>query len=48
VLVSQRVHGRVEDHVVAEPVEPLTLKGFQSPVSAFRIVAMKAAEEVAR
>lgn len=47
VLVSQRVHGRVEGRVVAEPVDALALKGFHEPVPAFRILAMKAAEEVA-
>jgi len=46
VLVSQRVHGRVESRVVAEAVDPLTLKGFHKPVPAFSIVSMKAAEEV--
>jgi class 3 adenylate cyclase len=48
ILVSQRVHARVEDRVVAEPVEPLALKGFQKPVPAYSIVAMKPAEELAK
>jgi adenylate cyclase len=47
VLVSQRVHARVEGRVVAEPVEALALKGFHKPVPAFSIISMKAAEEVA-
>ena len=48
ILVSQRVHARVEDRVVAEPVEALTLKGFQKPVAAYSIVSMKPAEELAK
>ena len=47
VLVSQRVHGRVEGRVTAEPVDALTLKGFQKPVPAFSILSMKTPEEVA-
>ena len=47
VLVSKRVHGRVEGRVVAEPVEALTLKGFQSPVPAYSIHSMKDIEELA-
>ncbi|MFL5522323.1 MAG: adenylate/guanylate cyclase domain-containing protein [Gemmatimonadales bacterium] len=49
VLVSKRVHGRVEDRVVSEAVEALTLKGFAQPVPAFSIVSMKTAvAEVAK
>jgi class 3 adenylate cyclase len=47
VLVSQRVYGRVEDRVEAEPVEALELKGFPKPVPAYRIVSLKSVEEVA-
>lgn len=42
VLVSQRVFGRVEDKVVAEPVGELTLKGIQAPVMAYNVIGMKA------
>ena len=47
VLVSKRVHGRVEGRVVAEPVDALSLKGFQSPVPAFSIHSLRAVEELA-
>jgi adenylate cyclase len=47
VLVSKRVFGRVDGRVVAEPVEALTLKGFQAPVPAFSIHSMKKVEELA-
>lgn len=47
VLVSKRVHGRVEGRVVAEPVDALSLKGFQSPVPAFSIHSMRRVEELA-
>ncbi len=47
VLVSQRVHGRVEGRVVAEPVEQLALKGFQSPIPAYNVLSMKREEELA-
>jgi len=41
ILVSQRVFGRVEERVVAEPVGELSLKGIHAPVPAFSIVALK-------
>ncbi len=41
VLVSQRVHARVEGKVVAELVGELTLKGIQAPVPAYNVLAMK-------
>jgi class 3 adenylate cyclase/CheY-like chemotaxis protein len=47
VLVSRRVYGRVEDRVVAEPVDALPLKGFQSPVPAFNILSLKREKELA-
>jgi adenylate cyclase len=47
VLVSKRVYGRVESRVVAEPVEALALKGFQSPIPAYSVLAMKHQEELA-
>jgi adenylate cyclase len=47
VLVSKRVHGRVEGRVVAEPVEALSLKGFQAPVPAYSVHSMRKVEELA-
>ncbi len=41
ILVSQRVLGRIEDMVQAEPVSQLTLKGFRQPVRAFNVSALK-------
>ena len=43
ILLSQRVHAAVEDHVVAESVGELTFKGMQKPVAAFNVVALKEA-----
>jgi class 3 adenylate cyclase len=38
VLISQRLHAAVDEHVEAEPLsEALTLKGFSRPVSVFRV-----------
>jgi class 3 adenylate cyclase len=42
ILVSRKLHGRVEDLVVAELVGELALKGFSRPVSAFNLTALKA------
>lgn len=47
VMVSKRVHGRVEGRVRAEPVGALTLKGFTSPVPAYSILSLKREEELA-
>ena len=41
ILLSQRVHAAVEDHVVVESVGELTLKGMQKPVHAFNVVSLK-------
>ncbi len=40
-LVPQRVLGRIEELVEAEPVGELTLKGFHRPVPAFNVVGLK-------
>lgn len=40
ILLSQRVHAAVEDHVVVEQVGELTLKGMQRPVPALNVVAL--------
>ena len=47
VLVSKRVYARVEGRVVAEPVDPLVLKGFQAPIPAYSVLSMKRQEELA-
>ena len=41
VLVSQRVFGRIEQRVDAEPAGEATLKGFHRPVSMFNVTALK-------
>jgi class 3 adenylate cyclase len=41
ILVSRRVAGAVEDLASLEVLEPLLLKGFARPVSAFRVLALK-------
>ncbi len=48
ILVSQRVHAAVEELVVAEPLPPLTLKGFSRPVSAVNVVGPRSAMPVVR
>jgi class 3 adenylate cyclase/CheY-like chemotaxis protein len=40
ILVSQRVLGRIEDLVRAEPVSELTLKGFRRPVQVFSVLGL--------
>jgi adenylate cyclase len=47
ILVSQRVHGRVEGRVASDAVGELALKGMAAPVPAFNIVAMKQPQEAA-
>jgi class 3 adenylate cyclase/CheY-like chemotaxis protein len=47
VLVTRRVLGAVEDLVLAESVGDLTLKGFQRPVPAFNILALKSSAATA-
>ncbi|HET8576320.1 MAG TPA: response regulator [Methylomirabilota bacterium] len=41
ILISQRVLATAEELVIAEPLEELTLKGFQRPVKAYNIVSLK-------
>jgi adenylate cyclase len=41
VLITQRVMGAVEQMVQAEPVGPLTLKGFHKAVPAFNVVSVR-------
>jgi len=41
VLIEQRIFGEVEGDVVVESVGPFTLKGFQRPVAAFDVLAIR-------
>ncbi len=41
ILVSRKLHGRVEDLVISEAVGELALKGFSRPVSAFNVTTLK-------
>ncbi|HEX2646442.1 MAG TPA: GAF domain-containing protein [Candidatus Dormibacteraeota bacterium] len=41
ILISQRTHAPVDDHVVTEPVPDLHLKGMSRPVVARRVVALR-------
>src|SRR5687767_11744888 len=45
VLIGEATYALVRDAVVAEPVEPLTLKGKSDPVPAFRLVSVLEAPE---
>jgi adenylate cyclase len=41
ILVSQRLYAEVEGNVEVEPVGEFTLKGFQRPVAAFNLLAVR-------
>ena len=41
VLIAQRLYAEVEEHVEVEPVGDMTLKGFQRPVAAFNVAAVR-------
>jgi adenylate cyclase len=41
ILISQRLHAEVEDDVEVELVGEFTLKGFQRPVAAFNVLAVR-------
>lgn len=41
VLISQRLYAEVEAHVEVEPAGEFTLKGFQRPVTAFNVLAVR-------
>ncbi len=41
ILIAQRLYAEVEDAVEAEAVGEFTLKGFQRPVAAFNVLAVK-------
>jgi class 3 adenylate cyclase/tetratricopeptide (TPR) repeat protein len=45
VLIGEGTHALVHDAVVAEPVEPLSLKGKSEPVPAYRLVSVLGAPE---
>ena len=40
-VVSQRVYGKIEQHVAVEPVGELALKGFHRNVNAFNVIALR-------
>jgi class 3 adenylate cyclase len=42
ILISQRVHAASDGLVETEPVGELTLKGFQRPIPAFRVLRLRA------
>jgi adenylate cyclase len=41
ILIAQRLYAEVEDAVEVEPVGEFTLRGFQRPVAAFNVVAVR-------
>ena len=45
VLIGEATHALVHDSVVAEPVEPLPLKGKSEPVAAYRLLSVLDAPE---
>jgi DNA-binding response OmpR family regulator len=46
ILISQRLYAEVEDEVDVEPAGEFTLKGFQRPVPAFNVVAVREKAEL--
>ena len=46
ILIAQRLYAEVEDEVEVEPVGEFTLKGFQRPVTAFNVVAVREPAEL--
>jgi adenylate cyclase len=41
ILIAQRLYAEVEDDVEVESMGEFTLKGFQRPVTAFNVVALR-------
>jgi adenylate cyclase len=41
ILITRRLHAEVEDDIEVDPVGEFTLKGFQRPVAAFNVVAVR-------
>ena len=41
ILVNQRVHGAIEDRVVAQAPQEITLKGFSRPTAAIQVDGLK-------
>ncbi len=41
ILLTQRLHAAVEEHVNAEPLGEVTLKGYSRPVPAFNVLALQ-------
>ncbi|HUP98142.1 MAG TPA: response regulator [Usitatibacter sp.] len=48
ILISQRVHGRLEGRIVAEQVGELALKGLQAPVPAYNVLSLVSESELAK
>jgi class 3 adenylate cyclase len=49
ILIAQRLHAEVENEVDAEPAGEFTLKGFQRPVAAYNVIALRStAAELSR
>jgi class 3 adenylate cyclase len=41
ILIAQRLYAEVEDDVEVEPIGEFRLRGFQRPVAAFNVVAVR-------
>ena len=41
ILIAQRLYAEVEDQVEVEAVGEFTLRGFQRPVAAFNVIALR-------
>jgi class 3 adenylate cyclase len=41
ILIAQRLYAEVEEDVEVEPVGEFTLKGFQRPVGAYNVLAVR-------
>jgi adenylate cyclase len=47
ILIEQRLYAEVEDDIEVESVGEVTLKGFQRPIAAFNVVALRVPTAVA-
>jgi adenylate cyclase len=45
ILIAQRLYAEIEGDVEVEPAGEFTLKGFQRPVAAFNVIAVRPSEE---
>jgi adenylate cyclase len=41
ILITQRLHAEVEEHVESEPAGEYALKGFSRPVVAFNVLSLR-------